>query len=69
MCAVLTVLGCVAIYLIPWLIALSRKHTNSSGILALNFFLGWTGYFWVLALIWAVWNHAPRYHVHRHYRG
>ena len=40
------------IYFIPSLVAKGRKHF--AGIFVLNFFLGWTLFFWVGALIWAL---------------
>ena len=41
------------IYFIPCWVALRRK-VNAAGIIALNFFLGWTLIGWVAALIWAL---------------
>ena len=40
------------IYFIPTMCATNKKHF--SGIFILNLFLGGTGVFWVLALVWAV---------------
>lgn len=54
----------VACYFLPSIIALLRGHSNLAGVVVLNLFLGWTGWFWVLALVWAVWRHAPRGRVH-----
>src|SRR5262245_61496932 len=42
----------LALYLFPTAVALCRGHTNLPGVFVLNFFLGWTGWFWVLALVW-----------------
>lgn len=41
-------------YFLPTLIAFIRGHNSKWGILLLNLFLGVTGVFWVLALVWAV---------------
>lgn len=46
------------LYFLPTIIAASRKHPNVGGIVALNFFLGWTVLGWIGALIWAF--AAPR---------
>jgi Superinfection immunity protein len=46
-------------YFLPTVIAVCRGHTNTAGIGVLNLTLGWTGWFWVLALVWSVWNHPP----------
>ena len=43
-----------AIYFLPFLIALIRSHIDSLAIFVLNFFLGWTFFGWVFALVWAV---------------
>jgi hypothetical protein len=44
------------IYFIPFIVALARKHNDSTAIFVLNLFLGWTFIGWVIALIWAVKN-------------
>jgi cyanate permease len=43
-------------YFLPALVARSRDHRNASAIVVLNFFLGWTGLGWIIALIWAYTN-------------
>ena len=45
---------CLAIYLLPLLIAAAIDHKNRIAIGLLNLFLGWTGLGWLGALIWAV---------------
>ncbi|MBI4531453.1 MAG: superinfection immunity protein [Candidatus Latescibacteria bacterium] len=40
-------------YFIPAFVANERKHHNTTPILLLNLFLGWTFLGWVGALIWA----------------
>ena len=42
------------IYLIPYLIAASRKHHQNAAIFALNLLLGWTGLGWIAALVWSL---------------
>ncbi len=44
------------IYLLPSLIAYSRKCPSRHSILALNFFLSWTIVGWVASLVWALRN-------------
>jgi ABC-type dipeptide/oligopeptide/nickel transport system permease subunit len=41
-------------YFLPFIIALARKHVDSTAIFVLNLFLGWTFFGWVVALVWAV---------------
>lgn len=43
-------------YFLPALVARWRDHRNASAIVVLNFFLGWTGLGWIVALIWAYTN-------------
>ena len=45
---------CLAIYILPLLIATAIDHKNRIAIGLLNLFLGWTGLGWLAALIWAV---------------
>lgn len=47
------VLLIVALYFLPWLIALSRHHNNAVAIFFLNLLLGWTLVGWVVALVWS----------------
>jgi hypothetical protein len=47
-------LGLFILYWLPTIIAIAR-HTNSAlGVATFNFFLGWTGVGWFLALMWAL---------------
>lgn len=41
-------------YFLPFIIALARKHVDSTAIFVLNLFLGWTFFGWVVALVWSV---------------
>jgi len=45
-----------AIYFLPWIIANYRKHPNSTPILLINLFLGWSFIGWFVALIWSTLN-------------
>jgi hypothetical protein len=42
------------LYFLPAIIAFARNKRDTTSILLLNFFLGWTAIGWVIALIWAV---------------
>ena len=44
------------IYFVPTIVANNRNHKQSTAILLLNLFLGWTFIGWVAALIWSVTN-------------
>ena len=44
----------IAIYFVPSIIASVRHAKHSDGIVALNFFLGWTVLGWIAAMIWAI---------------
>jgi Superinfection immunity protein len=54
-----TILGFVLLafmigaYWVPTIIAYFRHLPNVAQVALLNFFLGWTGIGWVVALIWA----------------
>ena len=49
------IVACMAIYFIPTIIAIKRKHEYKTIIFILNIFGGWTGILWVISLIWAIW--------------
>lgn len=52
---VVTVLiGILALYLLPSIIAFQRGKKNKLAILLLNIFLGWTLIGWVGSLVWSV---------------
>lgn len=40
-------------YFVPTTVAIIKNKTNTSAILILNLFLGWTLIGWVVALVWA----------------
>ena len=59
-------LFCAGLYFLPAIIAAVRHTHNSTGILLLNIFLGWTLIGWVVALVMAL-GSAPRYFYYRGY--
>jgi hypothetical protein len=51
-----TMTGAVVVlifYVVPLMIAASRRHRNFAAIAVTNLLLGWTAVGWVVALIWA----------------
>lgn len=50
----LPIAAMVAFYLLPAWIAWGRSHPSRGSIIAMNVLLGWTGVFWVWALIWSL---------------
>jgi hypothetical protein len=46
-------------YFLPSIIAFGRNKRDTTSIVLLNFFLGWTMIGWVIALVWAVKNDEP----------
>jgi len=47
------------LYFLPTIIAFARSKRDTTSILLLNFFLGWTMIGWVVALVWAAKNDVP----------
>lgn len=43
----------LAIYCLPIIIAYRRQHPNALAILIVTLFFGWSGFGWVIALIWS----------------
>lgn len=43
----------LAVYVVPAIVAVKRKKTNTLAIAALNISLGWTVIGWAGALVWA----------------
>ncbi|MBE6915841.1 MAG: superinfection immunity protein [Ruminococcaceae bacterium] len=43
----------LAVYFIPSIVAWRKNHIQTTAIILLNVFLGWTFIGWVVALIWA----------------
>ena len=54
----LLVLGLVGfcLYIMPTIVAFTRKHKQRVPILVINFFLGWSVIAWVLTLAWSLSN-------------
>lgn len=52
---ILIALG-LPIYFLPSLLAWKSAHRNTTGIVLINIFLGWTLLGWVGALVWAVYE-------------
>lgn len=46
----------IALYFLPGMIALHRRHPNATAIFVFNLFLGWTFLGWVIALVWSLTN-------------
>lgn len=46
----------VALYCLPTIIAVARKHRNRFAIGLVNIFLGWSVIGWFVALVWALTN-------------
>ena len=46
--------------LIPFFVAKSRKHIHKRAIFWLNLFFGWTLFFWVIMLVWAIIGQSNR---------
>jgi len=51
------ILFMVLMYWLPTVIVLVRQTPSAIGIALFNFFLGWTGIGWLIALIWALAAH------------
>jgi hypothetical protein len=46
-------------YVLPTIIAFARNKRDTTAILLLNLFLGWSVIGWVIALVWAAKNDVP----------
>ncbi len=59
-------LFCGVLYFLPAILAAVRHTHNSTAVLLLNIFLGWTGVGWFVALLMALFS-APwsAYYYHR----
>lgn len=44
----------IACYFIPTFVACANNHKQRTSIFVLNFFLGWSVFGWVGALVWAL---------------
>ncbi len=55
----LTLAALIFAYFVPAIVAGVQGKRTTAAIFFLNFFLGWTGIFWVIALVWAFVPDAP----------
>ncbi len=51
--AIILIVGCLALYFLPTIVAAKRGHKHGSAIAILNLLLGWTFLGWVAALVWS----------------
>lgn len=50
----------LVLYMLPAVIAISRKHQNWLMITLLDFFLAWTVIVWIVCLIWSFVNSSKQ---------
>jgi hypothetical protein len=50
----------LAVYFLPAIVAYWRQHHNAAAILMLDLLLGWTALGWIIAMVWALTQQAPR---------
>lgn len=50
----------VLLYFLPTIIGFARKKRNAPAIFILNFFGGWSGIGWIIAIVWAFTEDDPR---------
>jgi hypothetical protein len=55
----------IGLYFLPAIIAAARQTHNTTSILLLNIFLGWTGIGWIVALVMSICS-APYYAYYCH---
>jgi hypothetical protein len=48
-----------AMYFLPSILAIVRNKRDTTAILLLNLFLGWSVIGWIVALVWAVKTDVP----------
>lgn len=56
----------LAVYFVPFLVAIGRKTYQIGAIFLINFLLGWTVIAWFAALIWAVAGETAAEHLYRY---
>jgi Flp pilus assembly protein TadB len=49
----------LVMYFLPSILAFARNKRDTTGIVLLNFLLGWTMIGWVVALVWAIKTDVP----------
>ena len=47
------------LYFLPSILAFARHKRDTTSIVVLNIFLGWTAIGWVIALVWALKQDVP----------
>jgi len=48
-----------AMYFLPSIVAIARNKRDTTAILLLNIFLGWSVIGWIVGLVWAVRTDVP----------
>jgi hypothetical protein len=59
MTGIVMIVMLLAMYMIPTIIALLRKHRQAGAIAGLNILLGWTVLGWIGAFVWSLINSQP----------
>ena len=49
---------CMLLYFLPTIVAACRRNDNVLAVFLVNFFLGWTGIGWIVALVMSL-RHSP----------
>lgn len=49
----------LAVYALPAIVAVYRRHPNRTPIILVNVLLGWSGIGWIVALVWAFTSPLP----------
>lgn len=57
---IITIVLLLVLYFLPTFIASVRECKSDKGISKLNFFFGWTGIGWLLALLWAMFGEVKK---------
>ena len=50
-----------ALYVLPSVVALAKRHRNGHAVVALNLLAGWTIIGWIVALVWAAYRDPSSY--------
>ncbi|MFU8814618.1 MAG: superinfection immunity protein [Pseudomonadales bacterium] len=53
----------LALYMIPSIIAYSRRHQSRMAIVAVNVLLGWSLLGWIVAFVWSLTGNVERQQV------
>ena len=56
-------LVCLALYFLPTIIAVKRKHNSVAAIFVLNLLLGWSGLCWIIATVWSLTGNTRHNHI------